>query len=189
MNLFRQHINDKEHPFNIISKHFSKVFCIYIQGTIKELYNLKNINSPDFNTICNAKTEAVVYLVQKFIIKLQTGLRLMYCKTLNYTCFIEEKDEFINLVTSLVIKEGKLYDNLFELFKIGLYDQIKILESNFNDYKNVRPEELGIHDKFCLNERTIAYQKKLVDENQQNLNTLKKKEEDNNLNLKTVNDR
>jgi hypothetical protein len=176
MNIFSEHVYDNDHPFKQIARQFAKCFSHYVQDNIKELYQLKNTGSEQFMPTYNSMTEEVIYNLQKFIIKLQTALRLMYGRTVNYHCFIEEKDEFINLITGLIIREGRLYENLFELVQIGLYDQVKVLESKFNEFKDIRPEDLGIQDKFCLNERTVAFQKKLLDENQQKVNSAGKSE-------------
>jgi hypothetical protein len=169
MNIFKEHIYDKDHPFNIIAKHFARVFGIHLQNSIREIHMLKNSNDADANREIGIITDDIICVLQKFIIKFQCALRLMYAGTINYHCFIEEKDEFINLVTSLLMNQGKLYEYLFELFEIALYDQIKALEAKFNDFKNIKPEDLGIHEKFCLNEKTQAFQKRLLEENKTNL--------------------
>ena len=166
VNIFREHLFDNDHPINMVSKFFVNIYSAYIQDNLKELYILKNSKNPEFQKEALIRCDMIVKSLQKFIIKLQTALRLMYSKTINFQCFIEEKDEFINLVTNLIIKEGKLYEKLYELFEICLYDQIEVLHSKFNDMKSIKPEDLGIHEKFCLNENTIRYQKKLIEENQ-----------------------
>jgi hypothetical protein len=87
----------------------------------------------------------------------------MYSKTINYQCFIEEKDEFINLITNLIFRDGKIYDDIYELFKLCLADQIKVLENKFTELKSIKPEDLGIHEKFCLNHLTLNFQKELLE--------------------------
>jgi hypothetical protein len=165
MKIFKEHVFDKDHPFNIIARNFAKVFSSYIQTQIREIYMLKNSSNKDANKEIEYICEDILDRLRKFIIKLQTALRLMYVKTLNYNCFIEEKDEFINLVTSLVINEPKVHDKLYELFEVVLHDQIKLLEARFGDFKNIKPQDLGIHEKFCLNDKTLAFQKRLLEEN------------------------
>jgi hypothetical protein len=164
INIFKDHVFDKDHPMNMISVHFVKLFTKYVEDNIKELYVLKNSNSPDFYERSYNVTEEIVKALRKFIIKLQTALRLMYSKTINYQCFIEEKDEFINLVTNLIMKQGRLYDKLYELFEINLYNNIQALNEKISTMKNVKPEDLGINEIFCLNDVTLKYQKKLMEE-------------------------
>jgi hypothetical protein len=135
-----------------------------VEDSIKELYVLKNGNNPEFMERSVILTDEIVKALQKFIIKLQTALRLMYAKTINYQCFIEEKDEFINLITNIIMKEGKLYEKLYELFEINLYSDKQALQEKINRMKNIKPEDLGISEKFCLNEITLKYQKYLVEE-------------------------
>jgi hypothetical protein len=161
--IFREHVFEKDHPFNIVSLHFSSIFAIYIQNCIKEIYIIKSSTNPnagkEIEIICNN----IIKVLQKFIIEFQTALRLMYVKTISYNCFVEEKDEFINLATSLIISQGRLYNKLYELFEVVLDDQIKTLELRFNDFKNIKPEDLGIHHKFCLNDKTLTFQKQLLE--------------------------
>ncbi len=130
---------------------------------------MRNSNNPDFNKSATIISNEITKSLQKFILKLQTSLRLMYSKTINYQCFIEEKDEFINLITNLLFRDGKLYNDVYELFKISLYDQMKVLENKFLDLRKLKPEELGIHEKFCLNGVTLNFQKKLLEQNKTNL--------------------
>ncbi len=165
INIFKEHVFDLDHPIHMVAKLFIKIFSIFLQGKIKELYSLKNLNDPEFNKTASITLKEATKAMQKFILKLQTALRLMYSKTINYQCFIEEKDEFINLVTNLLFRDGKIYNDFYELFKICLYDQVKVLEGKFTELKKLKPEELGIHDKFCLNCLTLNFQKKLLEVN------------------------
>ena len=52
---------------------------------------------------------------QRFVVHLQISLILFYSRTINYSCFNEEKFEIINLVTTLVFRTGNIYDTVFEL--------------------------------------------------------------------------
>ena len=40
---------------------------------------------------------------------MQIVLKLMYCKCIDYSCFKDEKDELINIITSLVFRVVNLY--------------------------------------------------------------------------------
>jgi hypothetical protein len=163
INIFKDHIYDKEHPINIVNKYFVKLFSEYLKEQIEEIkQNKKQKSDEEYNSSLTILIDEMIKCLQKFIIKLQTALRLMYAKTLNYQCFIEEKDEFINLVTSLVFKEGRIYEILYDLVKISLKEQIKILEDKLLDMKHIKPEDLGIHDKFCLNSKTYLFQKEML---------------------------
>jgi hypothetical protein len=177
INIFKDHVFDCDHPIHIVAKYFIKIFSNFLQSKIKELYALKNMNDPEFNKSATIICDTCVKAMQKFILKLQTALRLMYSKTINYQCFIEEKDEFINLITNLLFRDGKIYNDFFELFKICLYDQIKVLEVKFNELRKIKPQDLGIQEKFCLNTLTLSFQKKLLEESKNKLNFKPPREE------------
>lgn len=174
MEIFKEHVFDPDHPINLVANYFKIRFSSYLSERIKELYSLKNEDLPEFNKICNMKTNIVTKELQKFIIKLQTCLRLMYSRTINYQYFIEEKDEVINLITNLMFKDGVIYSKLYELYEISLYDEIKVFESKLNQFKGLKPEDLGINKKFCLNSETLLLQKNMV---QDKINKSNKKKE------------
>src|SRR5690606_408338 len=119
-----------------------KTFSAHLMEKMKELHRLRNTNASEFTRTATITTNELTKALQKFILKLQTALRLMYSKTINYQCFIEEKDEFINLITNLIFRDGKLYHEFYELFKVSMFDQIKVLETKFSELKNLKPEDL-----------------------------------------------
>jgi hypothetical protein len=171
MDIFKEHVFDADHPINIVARHFKIKFSAYLEEKIKELHSLRNSEDiPDFNKICNIKTNVVTKELQKFIIKLQTCLRLMYSRTINYQYFIEEKDEVINLITNLTFKDGIIYAKLYELYEISLFDEIKVFENKLNELKGIKPEDLGINRKFCLNDDTLILQKNMAMEKLENSN-------------------
>jgi len=183
MDIFKEHVFDSDHPINRVAKLFKFKFSAYLTEKIKELHSLRNSEDiPDFNKICNIKSNTVTKELQKFIIKLQTCLRLMYSKTINYQYFIEEKDEVINLITNLIFKDGIIYSKLYELYEISLYDEIKVFENRLNELKGVKPQDLGINRKFCLNDDTLILQKKMATEKLENA-TKKKMENSEHENL------
>lgn len=185
MEIFKEHVFDSDHPINIVANHFKIKFSAYLAEKIKELYSLRNSQEvQDFNKICNMKTNEIIKEIQKFIIKLQTCLRLMYSRTINFQYFIEEKDEVINLITNLVFKDGIIYSKLYELFEIALFDEIKVFENKLNQLKGLKPQDLGINRKFCLNDDTLLLQKTMAQEKLEQAN--KKKQEENEKKLKAL---
>jgi len=189
MDIFKEHVFDSDHPINIVACLFKNKFSIYIAEKIKELYSFRNSGDiPEFNKICNIKTNEIIKELQKFILKLQTCLRLMYSRTINYQYFIEEKDEVINLITNLIFKDGIIYSKLYELFELTLFDEIKVLENKLNQLKGVKPQDLGIDIKFCLNDDTLALQKNMAIEKMEKSNKNKKKEDENKFNNNNINE-
>ena len=94
---------------------------------------------------------------------MQVIVKMFYSSSISFGFFQDEKDEFINLVTSLVFNVGNLYDLLYQLFHIELNEKIIIFEQKLNLLKNCTPQDLSIKDKFCLNELTKEYQSKLIE--------------------------
>ena len=82
----------------------------------------------------------------------------MYAKTINYQCFIEEKDEFINLISNLILSNENLYDNLLELYSLRYKKEYDELEKKFIMFEGLKPEVLSIKPQFCLNQRTVDHQ-------------------------------
>ncbi len=169
ISIFKEHIFDSEHPINIIVNHFAKVFSQYISEKLTQIKSLVNITHKEYDTKLNDLSQEITKLLQKMILKLQTTIRLMYCRTINYQYFIEERDELINLITSLVISNSNLYYALIKLYKVCHEEEVNIFKKKLKSLKNIRPQDLGINEKFCLNDITLAYQKRLLQEEDNNV--------------------
>ena len=50
--------------------------------------------------------------------------------------------------------------------KITYYDEMVLLEAKMSEFRKLKPEDLGINKKFCLNNLTLNFQKKLVEESE-----------------------
>jgi len=160
---FKEHILNKDHPISIVVQIFENIWVEYVSSkiySIKQKY--KDYNNKDFikkiNIIVNEMTEQL----QRFVVHLQICLKLFYARTINFSCFNEEKDELINLITTLVFRTGKISDTIFELYKLSLTPEIDNMKENFNKLIKVTPEELGISKQFCLNLETLDYQEKIL---------------------------
>lgn len=92
----------------------------------------------------------------------------MYAKTINYQCFIEEKDEFINIVCNLIFNNSKMYNSLFELYELNFQKEIDEFRTKLNLFEDVTPEELNIKPQFCLNQKTVELQELLKKKNRLN---------------------
>ncbi len=161
LNIFKDHVLDYTHPINLISTKFTELFINFLSNKIDQINQIP-VNK-DFSTIALKNVEEVSGLIQKFILKLQTALRLMYCKTINYQFFTEERDEMINLVTNIIFKSENFYKKIFLFYEVSYKEQIKVFQDKIISMKCIAPEDLGIDVKFCLNETTINLQKKIND--------------------------
>ena len=185
ISLFKEHVEKEDHPINIISRKFSKVFSREVKNTIDHLNNISYYNNDNLNSIISKETNELTYQLQTFIIKMQIVLKLMYCKCIDYSCFKDEKDELINIITSLVFKVGNIYQVMYNLHSLNLKSSLQNLEYKFEILKEIKPEDLGIEKQLCLNSLTLEYQIKLIKKLINN--ELNEKEFSKNINLKAIN--
>ena len=180
---FKKHIFSKDHPINIVTQIFVKIWVNYallIMDSLKKK-NLEDIKTiKEIDIVVNDLTQEL----QRFVVHLQIALKLFYSRTINYAYFNEEKDELINLITTLLFRTGDIYSTIFELYKLSLLQEIKKISSNFYKLKKITPEELGLKKQYCLNISSLNFQeeiltKKLEEVNNKIINEEKKEENDN----------
>lgn len=156
---FKEHILNKDHPINRVVQIFESIWAEYVSSKIYNIKQNKDYNNKiKMNEIVNEMTEQL----QRFVVHLQICLKLFYARTIDFSCFNEEKDELINLITTLVFRTGKISDVIFELYKLSLMLEINNMRDNFNKLIKVTPGELGIFKQFCLNLETLNYQEDIL---------------------------
>jgi len=167
---FKEHIfNNKKHPINRIVTLFAKTFCKYINQNIEnfneQLKSQLIIGENYENNIKNFEKEVTSHL-QSFISVIHSSLKLFYSTIINYACFDEEKDDLINLVTCLFFKTGKLYESIYSLYSMSYSKEVDLLQEKLNKLKNVKPKDLGVDIKYCLDEDTLELQRNILKEKQ-----------------------
>jgi hypothetical protein len=160
MNIFRQHLNIKEHPINFVMRQFVDQFIHKVNEVIESYRNNMNENKMS----CKEKAEDIINQLQEFISMIQVVIKIFYSKSISYIYFKDEKDEFINLVSFFIFNNEKIYKKFFELFELMNTEKEKILEQKFEQFKDIQPEKVGIKDKFCLNQKTREFMDKLQKE-------------------------
>ncbi len=155
--IFKTHIKNKDHPINIVICIFEKFFSKFLNDKKKKMTNSNYIGIENFN-------KYIIEEIHKFILKTQSALKLMYAQVFNLQCLSEEKDETINLITNTLFSTGNLYKEIYELFSIELKKDIEDFSLKLNFLKNIKPQELNIPNKFCLNELTEEFKKTLKKE-------------------------
>ena len=180
IHIFKEHIyNNKNHPINKVVSLFVNSFCKYINQNIKnfddQLKNQLLIGDNYEKNVKNFEEEITSYL-QDFINVVHSSLKLFYSTTINFACFKEEKDDLINLVTCLFFKTGKLYESIYSLYLMSFNHDTELLQEKLNDLKNVKPKDLGVQIKFCLDDDTLELQRSILKD--------KKKEKEQNKNSK-----
>ena len=158
---FKQHIFNKDHPIKRVTQIFVKVWTKFAEVKINSLKekdsNDKNTKK-EIDTVVNELTQEL----QRFVVHLQICLKLFYSRTINYAYFGEEKDELINLITTLLFKTGDIYSTVFDLYSLSLEQEIQNLSQNFYSLKKISPQDLGINRQYCLNEESLNYQEEIL---------------------------
>ena len=172
---FKEHILNKDHPINIVAQLFESVWVEYAKGKLEFMKN--NYGEPNGQSRREIEKEIaeLTYQFQKFMIKLQVCLKLFYSRTINYTFFNEEKDELINLTTTLVFRTGNIYETMFSLYAFGLSQEISEMSNKYQKLSLIKPEDLGILPQFCLNGLTLDLQEEIL---QKHLKEAKEMEEE-----------
>ena len=165
MRIFRDHLyNNIDHPIHQIVYIFNNLFSKFIQNRIREYeFQLEKnvINQDKLNTLINNLEKEVTKCLQEFITSMHSATKLFYSTTIDYKFLEEEKDDLINMITSLFFRTGNLYESILNLYSYSFKDQFQNFQSKLIELKSVKPNQLGIEIKFCLNEDTIKLQNKL----------------------------
>jgi hypothetical protein len=98
--------------------------------------------------------------IQKFAVKIHTAVKLFYSRVINLECFSEEKDELINVIMTIIFNTGSIYNKIFHLLTMQYNEDINDFRDKLSLFKDLKPKDIQIEDKFCLDENT----KKLIDE-------------------------
>ena len=160
---FKQHILNEDHPINKVVQIFEQSWAKYANNKL----NLLQINYSDNNNKKNIKkinkqVNSLTRQLQRFVVHLQISLKLFYSRTINYSSFNEEKDELINIITTLVFRTGKIYNTIFELYKLSLRQEINNMTNCLEKLSKISPEDLGIAKQYCLNKNTLEYQEEIL---------------------------
>jgi len=158
--IFREHIINKDHPINRVIQIFDKVWVKYIRERTNKIKN-KNLNEIEKEN-ANSLIDDLTRELQNFIIKIQICLKLFYSRAISYACFVNEKDELMNLITTLFFKTGKIYETVFELQRKKLAEEVDDMTKKYRQLYNISPQQLGIKQQFCLNEETLSMQESIL---------------------------
>lgn len=159
--IFKEHLSNKDHPITIAMEIFERHMSYVIGFEIGELKKQKEKNEANYEQNISDISAEIVEHIQKFIIKTQNALKLYYGAAVNLECFLEEKDELINLITSCFFQTGKIYNKVYELFSMQINRKIVDLDARLKQMSSLTPKDIDIPDKFSLDEATIRYQNEL----------------------------
>ena len=162
MDIFKQHLSIKEHPINFVIEQFYPQFI----PKVDEIINYYKNNFKDKKDNCNDFAKYVIGQLQEFMVLIQIVIKLFYSRSISYSYFKDEKDEFLNLVSFIIFNNDKIYKKYFELFELMNKENELLYEEKHSLLGELLPEEVGIKDEFCLNQRTKDLMEKLKKEKQ-----------------------
>ena len=182
--IFKEHVyNNNEHPINRIINLFVRIFCKYINENLKEFESQlkkKEINGEEYNNKLRDFEKNITSSLQDFITNMHCALKLFYSTVIDYSGFGEEKDDLMNMLITLFFKTGSLYETIYNLYSLAFSKEIQDLQEKLINLRNVKPKNLGIPVKFCLDEDSLELQKTILKEKRAE----KEKNEKNNNNEK-----
>ena len=161
-NAIERHLSQERNIFRQLMNLFESHFVDKYQKILHKLNKSITRKQQVLKTIGTATAD-----LQDFIRILCDGINLFYDLrglkqgkiSSGYTAF--NYDNVTNFITTLVFND-KIYNLIFKVYKLEYHDVEKIYRTKLESYYNLEPQELGVADQFCLNEKTIEYlQKKM----------------------------
>ena len=174
--IFKQHIVYKDHPINKVIQIFEEAWVKYVEKKMKFMSNFDDNENNYYNL--SAIIDGITRELQTFVIKMQICLKLFYCRAIDFSCFNNEKDELINLITTLIFRTGKIYSTILKIQKIKLKEIIDDMENKYNQLSKITPQQLGIETQFCLNEETLDMQEEIIEKEEKEFNEKNKNSEE-----------
>ena len=153
--ILKRHLNMKDHPINIIISIYCHHFSLMVKNKIESFERNTNKNLiNDAEQKIKYISDTIVEDLKRFIIKIQTTTKLFYSKSINLDFFIEEKDELINLITSIIFLQSDIYKNIYNLFSIQFEKEVNDFKYKLFLIKDIKPKDLNIPNKLSLDENT-----------------------------------
>ena len=179
--IFKEHIyKNNEHPIMCIILGFNKIFCKYINSNLKQFEDdlrSQSITGEEYNTRLKNFENEITTSLQNFITHIHCTVKLFYSTVIDYAPFQEEKDDLINMLITLFFKTGNLYETIYNLYNLSFSQQIQDLQDKLINLRNVKPKNLGVQVKFCLDDDTLELQQKILKEKRVEKEKEKEKEE------------
>jgi len=151
------HLKQEKNVFNQLMSLFEKYFI----RTYTPVLEMPNQESVILSDIDDYVVRATLDL-QQFIRLLFEAVSSFYSlKNLRAGKLPENeslfnRDNMINFITSIVLSQN-IYDLIFSLCKKQDFQIEESYQKNIKLCKNLKPEDFGIPDQYCLTEKTIQY--------------------------------
>ena len=171
--IIRDQIEISINPINFIMNNYRECFTNYIIDKRDELVDIK-LNKSDkiFEEECNKICNNIFEQINNFIYNITNCLILLYSKINNYQIFFEEIDEFISLLIALLFEPNEkrnkyndinledrddFYKIVLDLVKLKNIKKTEKIKKVIKSYRGIEPEDFGVPEKYCLNEKSINY--------------------------------
>lgn len=152
--IIKEQIDKKDHPINIVISIFEK----HISSTIEYMINSYKIkygsNNKEFLKNIINLNESIISHINKFAKKIYVATKLFYSRVIHLDCFMEEKDELINIIMGILFNTGSLSHKINYMFNIQYNEQYEDFKNKLIAMKTLKPKDVQIDDKFCLDENT-----------------------------------
>lgn len=158
IHIIRDHMTNEEHPIHIVINMFREVIVNEMNETPMHEYENEETR---MNKLKNMIKE-----MQSFLIHLQITLKLFYFKAFNFACFKEEKDDVLNLITTLLFSDKQFYKYVFDYYKKAHYKLLNDLRVKLSFLGTITLHETGTDEKFCLDNKTVKAMIKFVESNE-----------------------
>ena len=152
--IIEKQLEQKPHPINIVISIFEKHISSLIDNLRDSYEKDYRSNEELFLNKITKLNDTIVTNIQKFAKRIHTATKLFYSRVIHLDCFEEEKDELINVIMSILFNTGTLHEKIFEMFSLEYKKDINELKCKLGTKTNIRPKDLQIDDKFCLDENT-----------------------------------
>ena len=146
INIIRQHLENNHHPINEIITKFSEYYTIKLDKYLDK-YNCSDKYKR------NKLKEEIIEDIQNFIKIITVALKLFYSKVIDYEIFSKDKDIFLNLICYILFNKKQFYNSLFHFFRLSNDKKTNDLLNKIKNLGDLTPEEDGIKEEFCLNEK------------------------------------
>ena len=179
--IIRDQIENPINPINFIMKNYRICMTKYIINKRDELVDIKlNKSNEIFEENCNKICNNIFEQINNFINNLTSCLILLYSKINNYQIFFEEIDEFISLLVALLFEPNEkrnkydinnieerddFYKVILDLFKLKNIKITEKIKKNIKAFRGIEPEDFGVPEKYCLNEKSVNYYMKCFKKN------------------------
>lgn len=163
--IFKEQMYHEDHPIYIIIKQFISLF---IEEIDKKIEYIKNQKIEDIKLLKNECNE-IMEQIQSFVLEIQIVFKLFYSRTISLIDFKDEREEILNLITSVFFNVGNFYQKLYEFLFIINKNKILLFKEKIEILGNIEPEDLDIQEKFLLNNKTRKFQETLKQNKPRNI--------------------